>query len=822
MTRADYRALWSGENGDGHGVWSSAPERSPCVHLGRIALWPEKPDVFRDWRSCDRGHGIVCACQQCKTCPDYAAETETPTPTPTEPTMSAELDEIRWPVRFDESNLAPGQPGRRFNSSIIDWKGEFLLAYRDGWAGSEIHLIRLDRSFRPKGASVKLDLMHWRDANYGREDPRLFTFRGKLHVAYIGVVGGDQIHHTNVLYARISDGLAVEQVFSPQYPGRNTWEKNWSFFEYDSTLYCSYTIAPHRVLRIDGDRATLVYTTQTASRWSGGEPRGGASPVRIGDVFYEFFHASTEQYGHRVYQVGLLTFEAKPPFRVTSIVPDPILWAHQESRPPDQYASVIFPCGAVLYDGHWVVSCGIHDRWTSLEIFCKAHLDDRLVSSGRAGAAPGHFGASFVRHGSDKDTDHSYGELYDAVVPPAWRDSAVNILEIGVYNGASMRAWTEAMPSARITGWDVSDAPRDVPAGATFSRLDGTRLDSAARIADGSLSLVVDDGSHIPADQSASLKNLYRKLAPSGVYVVEDIRPEAVVAAIVSDSCLPTGANWVEIDLRPVRGRWDDRVLVVSPSPLSEAVVALTRPPVVAMPRVVYHVASMWVRWKSIVVEQFALAAASGLGGEWTVTLNGTAADAVELGAMARDCGIRIDIVDRGEHPNRFESPAMRQVWRLAGEGAGPILYWHTKAVSRPPGDRDDWRKLMGVAVVGSWQWRVKELEAWSVVGVNWCVQYQCYPGNFWMVRGDAVRNLTPFDEFRRAYQRSSNGGLHRRNGCRESSEKWIGSGTLRYGSVVCTGADDDSEHFRSMCHVGSVWHDDIARRWPRSSPGGG
>lgn len=457
--------------------------------------------------------------------------------------MSAELNQIQWPVRFDESNLAPGRPGKRFNSSIIDWQGEYLLAWRDGWSGSEIWLCRLDRLFRPKGESVKLDLMHWPDANYGREDPRLFLHGAALHIAYIGVVGGDQIWHTNQLYARIGDDLKVEKIFSVQYPKRNLWEKNWQFFSHDGQLYAIYSIAPHKILKIDGERAELVYETQTPAPWSGGECRGGTPPMLIrakqpnpkkimvrnrarverktdwpgsyvvismydyhghpptipqtdrlrgvlslrfqdfdpvrreyqkdekyqntlvsemwmrpehgrqiwdflnrhadvdtivvhcnaavsrspavamavadclglgrpvidwyndcegkidpsrevnnahvyqvcksewkppaADEYHSFFHASTEQNGHRVYHMGHYTFEAKTPFRVKSITPEPMLWANQETRPGDQYSSVIFPCGAILRDDHWIVSCGIHDRWTELHVFYQKHVDEK-------------------------------------------------------------------------------------------------------------------------------------------------------------------------------------------------------------------------------------------------------------------------------------------------------------------------------------------------------------------------------------------------------------------------------------------------------------
>lgn len=280
---------------------------------------------------------------------------------------------------FDESTLCPEIGGKRFNPSLIPYGDGYLLAFRNGWCGSEIFVATLDRSFAPTGWCKQLNLSnaHW--ANYGREDPRLFMFRGQLHIAFIGVVGPNDILHTSQLYARLSDSLDVERVYAPQYHARNYWEKNWQFFEHDGQLYASYSISPHRVLVIDGNNAELVYNTPTPAPWTGGELRGGASPVLVGDEWWCFFHSRVEQNGHRIYNTGVFCFANKPPFRMTRIIPDPILVADPRSKPADQYASVVFAGGAVLADGRWIVAHGIHDRWTELHTFDHATLDAQMV-----------------------------------------------------------------------------------------------------------------------------------------------------------------------------------------------------------------------------------------------------------------------------------------------------------------------------------------------------------------------------------------------------------------------------------------------------------
>src|SRR5690606_34380981 len=101
----------------------------------------------------------------------------------------------------------------------------------------------LDDGLKPLRTVVLPQLRHPR-ANYGREDPRLFVFRGRLHIAYIGVQGTGQGVATHQMYARLTDDLRVEEVFHPEYAFRREWEKNWQFFEWENELFAVYSIAP--------------------------------------------------------------------------------------------------------------------------------------------------------------------------------------------------------------------------------------------------------------------------------------------------------------------------------------------------------------------------------------------------------------------------------------------------------------------------------------------------------------------------------------------------------------------------------------------------
>lgn len=285
-----------------------------------------------------------------------------------------------FPLRFDQHNLCPDVPGLRFNSSLIEWRDGYALAFRTGWRGSEIYVATLDQNLKPTGYSRKLELLDKRykkHCGWGREDPRLFLLNGHLHIWWIGVRGPNG--PTSVLYARLAADFRVEDVFYPDIPNRRPWEKNHAYFQHGHDLFAVYSIAPHRILRIDGNRAEWAYETATQAPWHGGELRGGASPVRVGDEYWHFFHGRAPHRGKTAYNVGLYTFAARPPFQVLRIIPQPILWADHATKPPDQYVSAVFPCGAVRRGDEWLVSMGVHDRWTEIHSFAHADLERQLV-----------------------------------------------------------------------------------------------------------------------------------------------------------------------------------------------------------------------------------------------------------------------------------------------------------------------------------------------------------------------------------------------------------------------------------------------------------
>lgn len=282
---------------------------------------------------------------------------------------------------IDHKKLAPSHPGLRLNASIIDVQGGYAFAYRTSWGAANVSIVKLDKNFKQIGDPVALQLSRKGATDAGREDPRLFYHRGKLHVWYIGWQGHRKIKgnnfKANVLYARLNNTtFAVEEIFFPKLRQRNEWEKNHSYFDWHNELFCVYSIYPHKVLKISGETDLWSYETVNPIEWSGGYARGGASPVLVGKEYYHFFHGMKEVRSRRRYSVGVAVFEAKPPFRIKRLTPDPIMGGNFKLG---QFTDIIFPCGAVLVGNEWIISGGIADKYSEIRAYPFDEIERTLV-----------------------------------------------------------------------------------------------------------------------------------------------------------------------------------------------------------------------------------------------------------------------------------------------------------------------------------------------------------------------------------------------------------------------------------------------------------
>lgn len=127
-----------------------------------------------------------------------------------------------------------------------------------------------------------------------------------------------------------------------------------------------------------------------------------------------------------------------------------------------------------------------------------------------------------IKHGTDK-VGHEYLEHY-ATRFASLRNKPINMLEIGVEDGASLRMWRDWFSQARIYGVDVN--PETIFAEDRIEVFCGDQDDptflSDVLSRTGPLSIVVDDGSHKGRHHVTSFEMLWPHLENGGWYAIED------------------------------------------------------------------------------------------------------------------------------------------------------------------------------------------------------------------------------------------------------------------------------------------------------------
>jgi len=146
------------------------------------------------------------------------------------------------------------------------------------------------------------------------------------------------------------------------------------------------------------------------------------------------------------------------------------------------------------------------------------------------------------RYGSDKGSKkHRYSELYQMLFLP-YQKRKISFLEMGLQIGGpehgkhadrettdlpSVRMWLEFFEKGHVHGLDVSDFSWFSDPRFTFHRCDMDRRENirmAAGDMQSSFDIVIDDASHASHHQQNGFLELFSKVKPGGLYIIEDLR----------------------------------------------------------------------------------------------------------------------------------------------------------------------------------------------------------------------------------------------------------------------------------------------------------
>lgn len=130
------------------------------------------------------------------------------------------------------------------------------------------------------------------------------------------------------------------------------------------------------------------------------------------------------------------------------------------------------------------------------------------------------------RYGTDKCSGrHDYTKYYDDIFSSR-RLTVQKVLEIGVYNGASLKMWKDYFPNAVIYGLDINpDCRRCIEERIRIVISDQTDTACIPVLMEDEqfFDFIIDDGSHRSKHQIASFEMLFPYVKERGSYIVEDV-----------------------------------------------------------------------------------------------------------------------------------------------------------------------------------------------------------------------------------------------------------------------------------------------------------
>ena len=161
----------------------------------------------------------------------------------------------------------------------------------------------------------------------------------------------------------------------------------------------------------------------------------------------------------------------------------------------------IYVSALVLVGCAAVISPKVSERRPSLSELCLEHRTDKCA------------------------THHNYVELYEAFFEPL-RDRAERVLEIGVFNGDSVRLWEAYFSRAAIFGGDIKNASQHQTERIRTFVADQASREQLAQFLEehgSEFDIVIDDGGHAMEQQQISFGFLFPHLRSRGIYIIEDI-----------------------------------------------------------------------------------------------------------------------------------------------------------------------------------------------------------------------------------------------------------------------------------------------------------
>ncbi len=174
---------------------------------------------------------------------------------------------------------------------------------------------------------------------------------------------------------------------------------------------------------------------------------------------------------------------------------------------------------------------------------------------------------------TDKNTTHSYLDLYETLLSNK-KETAKNVLEIGIFDGGSIKLWHDYFPNATIYGLDVKKIS-DMWAGiknnkrinlGCFDAYSETFFNSQLLDKNIKFDMMLDDGPHTLESMKKFITLYSQIMTEDGILIIEDVQEWGWIEVLKNATPEHLKQFIKCYDLRDIKGRYDDIVFTINKS----------------------------------------------------------------------------------------------------------------------------------------------------------------------------------------------------------------------------------------------------------------
>lgn len=172
---------------------------------------------------------------------------------------------------------------------------------------------------------------------------------------------------------------------------------------------------------------------------------------------------------------------------------------------------------------------------------------------------------------TDKNTGHSYLDLYQRLLSSK-KETAQNVLEVGIYDGGSIKLWSDFFTNATVYGLDIRDI------NTMWSEIVGKQKIYLYTSTDAynedffnthflskgkKFDFMLDDGPHTLDSMKAFIRLYSKLMTNTGILIIEDVQSWDWIETLKNE--VPEHLKqFIKVyDLRPIKNIYDDIVFTI-------------------------------------------------------------------------------------------------------------------------------------------------------------------------------------------------------------------------------------------------------------------